>query len=116
MDRKKVLIGMSGGVDSSVAAYLLQQEGFTCIGATMQLCTSELLGDARGCGSLTGAQDAKRVADLLGIPFHILDAAAHFQDEVVWPFVHAYESGATPNPCMLCNQHLKFTQKHKQIS
>lgn len=114
MDHKKVLIGMSGGVDSSVAAYLMQQEGFTCIGATMQLCTSELLGDAQGCGSLTGAQDAKRVADLLGIPFHILDAAAHFQDEVVWPFIHAYESGTTPNPCMLCNQHLKFTHMLQQ--
>ena len=111
---KKVLIGMSGGVDSSVAAYLMQQAGFHCIGATMQLCTEELLGSAQGCGSLSGSQDARHVADRLGIPFHILDAAENFQEAVVDPFVHAYESGLTPNPCILCNQHLKFTHMLQQ--
>lgn len=95
MTQKKALIGMSGGVDSSVAAYLTQQQGFACIGATMRLWS-----DVSG--------DAKAVADRMGIPFVHLDLADAFRSCVVDPFVRCYEAGLTPNPCIECNRNLKF--------
>ena len=97
---KKALIAMSGGVDSSVAAYLMQQEGFDCGGAIMRLWED---------GSSTAAADAKAVADRLGMDFHILDATAPFRQLVVDYFIRSYEAGLTPNPCIRCNRHLKFT-------
>ncbi len=100
----KVLIGMSGGVDSTVAAYLMQKKGFSCVGATMQLCADALL----GCGSSAATEDARRAAARLGIPFYVLDGSAQFREQVVDSFVTAYEAGLTPNPCILCNCHLKF--------
>lgn len=100
-----VLIGMSGGVDSSVAAYLMQAKGYDCIGATMVLCTEALT----GCGSSAGMEDAKKAAEKIGIPFYVLEGAAEFRENVVDPFVNAYETGLTPNPCVLCNQKLKFS-------
>lgn len=100
----KVLIGMSGGVDSTVAAYLMQQAGYCCQGATMELCSAAL-----GCGGSAGTEDAQKAALKLGIPFHTLDGKKLFQAEVVDAFVKAYESGLTPNPCILCNCHLKFS-------
>lgn len=114
MKQQKVLIGMSGGVDSSVAAYLLQQADFDCIGASMQLCSQSLLGNTDACGSSAGSQDALRVANRLGMPFYILNATEHFEEKVIEPFIHAYEAGDTPNPCILCNQHLKFTHMLQQ--
>ena len=97
---KRALIGMSGGVDSSVAAWLCQEEGIDCVGATMHLyCPSEEKKDDA---------DARAVAQRLGIPFHILDFQKEFREQVMDAFVRSYESGRTPNPCIRCNQTLKF--------
>ena len=105
MSQKKALIAMSGGVDSSVAAYLMLTAGFDCAGATMRLCDAQLLGlqdipDAVG--------DARNVTQKLGIPFHVFDNTTRFRETVVDSFVQAYEAGLTPNPCITCNRHLKF--------
>ena len=93
----KALIAMSGGVDSSAAAYLAQQEGFECIGGTMLLCQSE-----------EDISDAEAVAQRLGIPFYTFDAKLPFRSMVQEAFVQSYEAGETPNPCILCNRKLKF--------
>lgn len=97
---RKVLAAMSGGVDSSVAAYLLQQAGHRCGGAIMRLWEE---------GSSNAAADAKAVADRLGMEFHVLDAAEPFRQLVVDYFIRSYEEGLTPNPCIQCNRHLKFS-------
>ena len=94
---------MSGGVDSSVAAYLMLKSGFDCIGGTMRLCDSALSG--REPSDVT---DAQAVAHRLGIPFHIFERSSQFREKVVDDFVHCYETGGTPNPCVSCNRHLKF--------
>ena len=93
----KAMIAMSGGVDSSVAAYLTQQEGFACIGATMQLLAHS-----------SDVSDARAVAARLGMPFHVLDFTKEFRREVMEDFVRCYEAGLTPNPCVVCNRRLKF--------
>ena len=92
------MIAMSGGVDSSVAAWLTQQAGFSCIGATMRLLPHQS-GDV---------SDAQTVADRLNIPFHVLDFTTEFHRDVMEDFVRCYESGLTPNPCVVCNRKLKF--------
>ena len=97
---KKALIAMSGGVDSSVAAYLMQRDGFCCDGAIMGLWEE---------GSTQAVADAKAVADRLNMGFHVLDATIPFRQQVVDYFVRSYEEGLTPNPCIQCNRHLKFT-------
>lgn len=102
----KALIAMSGGVDSSVAAYLTQQEGFTCIGATAQMCDEALLGDAF---TLQGVTDAKAVAQRLGMDFYVFDAVDAFKSAVVADFISCYEQGLTPNPCVVCNRRIKFS-------
>lgn len=94
----KAMIAMSGGVDSSVAAFLTQQEGFECVGATMRLLE-------RTSGDV---EDARAVATRLGIPFHMLDFTQDFRREVMEDFVRCYEAGLTPNPCVVCNRRLKF--------
>lgn len=101
MTNKKALIGMSGGVDSSVAACLMLQQGFECAGGTMRLHDF-------GCGGADDAMDARAVADKLGISHHIFSFQPEFEQNVIRQFVSAYESGLTPNPCILCNGHLKF--------
>lgn len=106
MNDTKALIAMSGGVDSSVAAYLTMQEGFTCAGATMRLYD----GEEATCGSLDAAADARSVADHLGIPFYVFDNTEDFRSRVIDDFVAAYEQGLTPNPCIRCNRHLKFSR------
>ena len=95
----KALIAMSGGVDSSVAAWLTIQEGFRCVGATMELFPKE---------NATDAADAEAVAARMGIPFHLIDARQPFQSQVMDRFVCCYEAGLTPNPCYDCNKALKF--------
>ncbi len=102
MQQKKALIAMSGGVDSSVAAHLAMQAGFDCVGATMRLYEP----DDTSCPRQV--TDAKSVADRLGIPFHTFDMQDAFRCHVMDAFVRAYECGATPNPCVECNRHLKF--------
>ncbi|MCI9666162.1 MAG: tRNA 2-thiouridine(34) synthase MnmA [Angelakisella sp.] len=104
--KKKVLVGMSGGVDSSVAAWLLQRQGYEVIGATMKLWEEET-GDSRCCG-LDDVNDARMVCHALGIPHYVLNCKAPFRREVVEPFIAEYRQGRTPNPCILCNRHLKF--------
>lgn len=99
------MIGMSGGVDSSVAAYLLKQQGYDCIGVTMKLHTGK---DGGTCGSLDDAGDAESVCRRLGIAHHTFDFTAEFERDVIAPFAAAYEAGQTPNPCIACNRHLKF--------
>ena len=101
--KKTALIAMSGGVDSTAAAYLLQQEGFDCQGAIMRLAPGS---DA--CGSSRDVEDAAAAAAHLGIPFSVLDASAEFDRLVIAPFVAAYEAACTPNPCVLCNRTMKF--------
>lgn len=96
---KKAMIAMSGGVDSSVAAYLMQRNGFACGGAIMRLWEDP--------GS-TAVSDAAAVASRLGMDFHILDASLSFRQLVVDYFIQSYEMGLTPNPCIQCNRHLKF--------
>lgn len=100
MTQKKALIAMSGGVDSSVAAYLAQSSGFACIGATMQLHPTDDGGRQ--------IDDVRSVAQRLGMAFYALDFRDTFRREVMDRFVRDYESGLTPNPCVICNQKLKF--------
>ncbi len=106
----KALIAMSGGVDSSVAAYLMKESGFECTGATMKLFQAETLGisDEHSCCTLTDIEDAKKVCETLGISHTVLDFSQRFKEKVIDNFIHAYENGATPNPCIECNRHLKF--------
>ncbi len=106
MNDRKALIAMSGGVDSSVAAYLTMQEGFICAGATMRLYD----GDEDVCGSSEAVNDARSVAERLGIPFYVFDNTEDFRNRVIDQFVTAYEHGLTPNPCIQCNRHLKFSR------
>ena len=100
------MIAMSGGVDSSVAAYLSQLDGLDCIGATAQMCGPDVLGDAYSKQSIL---DAKAVATRLGMDFHIIDATDAFRKDVVEEFIRSYEEGLTPNPCIQCNKHIKFS-------
>ena len=101
MEKKKVLIGMSGGVDSSVAACLMLKQGYECAGGTMRLHNF-------GCGGNNDVLDAQTVAEKLGIPHHIFSFQPDFEKHVIGQFVAAYEEGLTPNPCIQCNAHLKF--------
>lgn len=106
----RVLIAMSGGVDSSVTAYLLSSAGYDCIGVTMRLYDAETSGrdPARACGNLADIEDARAVAHRLGIPFTVLDCRDAFERDVIEAFCRAYELGTTPNPCAICNQRIKF--------
>ncbi len=101
---------MSGGVDSSVAALLMKEEGHDVIGISMQLYDASQGENGRfdSCCSLDDFADARRVCDRLGIPFYIMDYEAEFRKRVIEPFLSEYRSGRTPNPCALCNQWLKF--------
>lgn len=109
---KKALIAMSGGVDSSVAAYLIKQAGYQCIGANMRLFANEDIGreDVQTCCSLDGAEDARGVAARLGMPFYVFNFADCFRAEVIDRFIAAYQAGETPNPCIECNRRLKFAK------
>ena len=104
------LIAMSGGVDSSVAAYLTLQTGERCVGATMQLYRNEDLGwePTRTCCSLADVSDARAVAHRLGMPYYVFNFVEEFRTQVIDRFVRGYEAGETPNPCVDCNRFLKF--------
>lgn len=109
--KKRVVIGMSGGVDSSVAAYLLLKEGYDVIGVTMQIWQDkdkEVQEVEGGCCSLSAVEDARRVCDKLGIPFYVMNFKQVFEKTVIDYFVDEYFLGRTPNPCIACNKYVKF--------
>lgn len=106
MENKKALVGMSGGVDSSVAAYLMLRQGYECTGVTMRLYDSPT--EESTCCSLDDVEDARAVAARLGIRHYTFNFKEDFDRQVVQKFVSSYERGLTPNPCIDCNRYLKF--------
>lgn len=107
--RKTVLVAMSGGVDSSLAAALLVEQGYRVIGATMKtFCYAETPASSRTCCGLDGIIDARRVCDRLGIPHHVFDMEEAFTRDVIDDFVREYAAGRTPNPCVRCNSNTKI--------
>ena len=99
---KKVIVAMSGGVDSSVAAFLIKHNGYSCEGAIMRLCDKP--------SEEQDIFDAQQVCKKLAIPFHIFDMRQEFSEFVIARFIEEYKNGATPNPCITCNKYLKFGQ------
>ncbi len=111
MAKKKVVVGMSGGVDSSVAAYLLREAGYEVIGVTMQIWQDEAgtaVEENGGCCGLSAVDDARRVAQHLGIPYYVMNFKKEFRQHVMDYFVDEYRCGRTPNPCIACNRYVKW--------
>lgn len=110
--KKKVVIGMSGGVDSSVAAYLLKEQGYEVIGIMMKLSPDnpDYEENESGCCSISAANDARRVADVLNIPFYVMNFKDVFKINVIDNFIDEYMEGRTPNPCIVCNKVIKFEE------
>ena len=112
----KALIAMSGGVDSSVAVYLMKQRGFECTGVMMKLFENEDIGLSmeRTCCSQKDAEDERNAAYALGIPFYVHNLALDFKEQVIDRFIDAYLNGSTPNPCIDCNRYMKFEQLYRR--
>lgn len=110
MEKKKVVVGLSGGVDSSVAAYLLKEQGYEVIGVMLNLSQNDevYMMQEGGCCSLSSVIDARKVAELLDIPFYVLNYKDFFKEKIVDYFVEDYMAGNTPNPCVECNRYIKF--------
>ena len=108
--RPGALIAMSGGVDSSVAAWLMQRDGFDCTGVTMRLTRNEAVNTEglHTCCSERDIEDAAEVAYAMDIPYEVLDFTADFQEKIIDKFIRVYEAGGTPNPCIDCNRYIKF--------
>ncbi|MDD6325243.1 MAG: tRNA 2-thiouridine(34) synthase MnmA [Lachnospiraceae bacterium] len=107
----KVVVGMSGGVDSSVAAYLLKQQGYEVIGVTMQIWQKEdnqTVEENGGCCGLSAVEDARRVAQMLDIPYSVMNFREEFDQKVIQYFMREYLHGRTPNPCIACNRYVKW--------
>ena len=109
---EKALIAMSGGVDSSVAVYLMKESGYDCIGCMMRLYDNDeySAAESKTCCSLDDAEDARSVAIKLGIPFYVFNFTGEFRRTVIDSFINSYMQGKTPNPCIECNRHLKFAK------
>lgn len=106
---KKAMIAMSGGVDSSVAAYLISQQGYETVGVTMKLHNDESQAQAEAsCCTSDDIEDARSVAEKLGIPYHVYNYSDNFTEHVISRFVDAYRNARTPNPCIDCNRYIKF--------
>lgn len=108
---KKVVVGMSGGVDSSVAAYLLKEQGYEVTGITMQIWQEEAPeagAEKGGCCGLTAVEDARRAAEVLGIPYYVMNFRQEFKCRVIDYFIEEYLRGRTPNPCIACNRYVKW--------
>ena len=112
----KALIAMSGGVDSSLAAKLMKDKGFDCIGCTMKLYHNEDAGieSSRTCCSLDDVEVARSVAYKLGMPFYVFNFTDAFRDTVIRKFIESYENGITPNPCIDCNRYMKFDKLYER--
>ena len=111
MENRKVVVGMSGGVDSSVAAYLLKKQGYDVIGVTMQIWQDEeeyIMEEQGGCCGLSAVDDARRVAEKLDIPYYVMNFKKEFKENVMDYFVCEYLQGRTPNPCIACNRYVKW--------
>lgn len=109
--KKKVVVGMSGGVDSSVAVYLLKQQGYDVVGVTMQIWQDENQVEKEengGCCGLSAVDDARRVANQLDIPYYVMNFKKEFKEKVMDYFVDEYLNGRTPNPCIACNRYVKW--------
>ena len=109
--KKKVVVGMSGGVDSSVAAFLLKEQGYDVIGVTMQIWQDEeeaAREESGGCCGLSAVDDARRVAQVLEIPYYVMNFKQEFRSNVMDYFVKEYLAGRTPNPCIACNRYVKW--------
>lgn len=114
---KKAIIAMSGGVDSSVAAFLMKGKGFDCIGATMKLYDNDDIMESgeKTCCSLDDIEDARSVANRLSMPYYVFNFKEEFKEKVIDKFIATYENGGTPNPCIDCNRHLKFKRLFQKM-
>ena len=112
---KKALVAMSGGVDSSVTALLMKQNGYDCMGVTMKLFSNEEVNIRDNtCCSLDDVEDVRSVAHTLGMPYHVFNFSDKFAQCVIEKFIDAYENGRTPNPCIDCNRYLKFDKLYQR--
>ena len=110
---QKALIAMSGGVDSSVAAYICRDKGYDCVGVTMNLSVKDA--EEKSCCTTKDIEDARAVAEKSNIPYYVYDFKDDFDEKVVKKFVNTYLEGGTPNPCVECNRYIKFEQLMKKM-
>ena len=111
MNSKKILMAMSGGIDSSIAAMILKNQGYSLIGATYRTfdqISDSCLAKEKGCCSVDSIFEAKALAESMGFPHHILDIREEFKSSVIADFIEEYMHGRTPNPCVVCNSNIKW--------